>query len=183
MLYFVDFQSAYLAEMNLQGVDLFSAQLQGSNLKNTKLEGAFLNTELQGTDLSGANLKGAYFRKDEHHSFNLESKKPTVFPFESKLKSDTPCLTNDKKLPICKKYNPKDTETLNKITSYWINDLACSDKWMAQNVITNFLFSEDKFKTYLIPLLKKKLNDKDCTGIQNLPDDFKQQIKDAINQP
>ena len=190
-------QRASFMEANLQGTEFKDLNLQEAIFWKSQLQGAyFVRVKLQGTQFTEikngketikvrANLKGAYFSQVEYSDSidkNNQSKK-TDFPIESQLELEIPCLTDDKNLPICKKYNPKDTETLNKITAYWINDLACSDKWVAQGVIRNYLFDEEntaKFKTYLIPLLKKKLTDKDCLGIQNLPDDFKQQIKDAI---
>jgi uncharacterized protein YjbI with pentapeptide repeats len=190
----VNFNNAKLQGTNLEGAKLQDAyledtQLQGAYLKDTQLQGAYLyDVQLQGAKLSEVQLQGAYLEKIEYGNYiNPETKKSrqTLFPIDAESKWRVPCLTDDAKLPICKKYNPADTETLNKVTSYWINDLACSDKWIAQGVIRNFLFDAEnsaKFKTYLIPLLKKNLTDKDCTGIQNLPDDFKQQIKDSIKQ-
>jgi hypothetical protein len=39
--------------------------------------------------------------------------------------------------------------------------------------------SGNKLKNYLIPLLNKKLSDKTCLGIQQLPDETKQKIQEA----
>jgi hypothetical protein len=124
-------------------------------------------------NLQGANLISISY--GEHINPEVKQPSSTQFPIAEEKQATIHCLTDNDKLPICTKYDEKDTQTLNKITTYWVNDLACSDQWIAQVIINNYWW-DDKFKTYLIPLFNKKLSDKTCAGIQNLPDETKQQI-------
>jgi uncharacterized protein YjbI with pentapeptide repeats/uncharacterized membrane protein YqhA len=166
-----EFDDAKLQGVNLQtanflNIDLDCSELQGANLDNAKL---------RYTDLKYAQLQGANLILDEYSNSNEKLRTANTVSTDCKKKANIYCLTNDKNLPICKKYDKTDTQTLKKVTNYWINDLACSDKWIARGIIRNYL-DDDKFKTYLTPLLNKKLSDKTCLGIQNLPDEIKQQI-------
>jgi uncharacterized protein YjbI with pentapeptide repeats len=160
------------SSFNDTGLDLDDANLQGASLAGAIL----LDADLRQANLRGANLQGVDFRGAKLQGSKLQGTLLGYTWRDGKFTNLDGAYREDMNL------NEKE---LTKIATYSINDLACSDKWTAQGVIRNFLFDEEnaaKFKTYLIPLLKKKLTDKDCIGIQNLPDDFKQQIKDAIKQ-
>ncbi|MCX7066262.1 MAG: pentapeptide repeat-containing protein [Methylococcales bacterium] len=192
-LHLAKLQGTNLRQAKLQGTNLRQANLQGANLSHANLQGADLSSsELQGADLSFAQLQGSNLSYARLQGSNLMSvsygeyidqktkeTKLTNFRISYRYVADINCLTDDYNLPICKKYDEKDTQNLNKVTAYWVNDLACSDKLIAQSIIENYLSygdEDDRFKNYLIPLLNKKLSDKTCLGIQELPDKVKQQI-------
>jgi uncharacterized protein YjbI with pentapeptide repeats len=176
-------QDAYLMDANLQGAILIDANLQDAHVQSANLQGANLSTaNLQGTDLRFTHLQGANLtlvRYGEYIDPETKQSSSTKFPIDEEKKAAIHCLTNDDKLPICKQYDETDTQTLNKITAYWINDLACSDKWIAKAIIINYL-NNYEFKNYLISLLNKKLGGKTYLGIKNLPDEFKQEILNII---
>lgn len=99
-------------------------------------------------------------------------------------KTDIHCLTNDNNLPICQKYNrfnfdigKKEIEMLNKIDDYLINNLACSDKWIAQSVMIENVGYNTHREIYLNKLLNTKLTDITCLGVQELSDKNKQKIQ------
>jgi hypothetical protein len=149
--------------------------LQGANLSSAQLQGAYLiETQLQAANLMSVGY-GEYINPETKES------SPTNFQIDYDHEKYIHCLTNDYNLPIFKKYSKIDTDTLNKITDYWINDLSCYNKYIAQIIIGSYLNSNE-FKDYLIKLLNDKLADKTCLGIQNLPDEIKQEIRQA-NKP
>ncbi len=145
----VNLQRDNLQGANLSFVDLRCASLEGADLRGANLEEA----DLQGANLEEADLQGAYL-------------------VGAKLQGAEDANLRGAYL----KYDEKDKQTLKKLTEYWINDLACSDKWIAHGIINNYL-DADEFTEYLIPLLKEKLKGEKCPGIKIYPPKIKKECK------
>jgi len=77
-LWKADLSNSNLKGANLEGADLWKANLTGANLTGADLEGADLyGANLEGADLTGANLEGANLRGASLTGANLEGENLT----------------------------------------------------------------------------------------------------------
>ncbi len=183
-----------LSRARLKKVNLFNARLYGANLNTVELNGAIVEVEfvgLTGLKLSEQTsqfkkaLKNLTIYQNEDGKKQLNSKidafaKKIAQPANFKeIKTPKPaCLSGDKSITACKNY--LDANNQKNLVNYWLN-LACQDKWLAQEMIsrTHLVFDLPKsLRTQLANILQKEAakGKQACTDIADLSDDWKQKL-------
>ncbi|MGE0684041.1 MAG: pentapeptide repeat-containing protein [Candidatus Binatia bacterium] len=203
-------QGVTLRNAQLQGVTLRNAQLQGANLSNAQLQGANLsNAQLQGTDLSdaqlsGANLESAYLRLSNLLRVSLEVLSQADYDtWKTALSKERQDLVMkrvgqpasleqaeiqdawcDNKLRTTVKGCLPDTDrsAYDKKLTVMLADLGCEDVYIARG-ITHYRLNAHRpswFDRDLAFALLEKADQPDCKGIQELPQDEKDDLRKIV---
>lgn len=159
-------QGVDLSDAELQDVDLSDAKLQGTNLHRANLQGANLfRAQLQGADLSEAQLEGANFNSAQLQGAILPKTPLEAARFE-KANLD---LTD---------VNEETHQDRQKLTDYLV-ELACSDAYIAQGLVSQAQHSTHPGRKSLINALMNAESDQKCRGVKALPIKTKAKLREA----
>jgi uncharacterized protein YjbI with pentapeptide repeats len=191
-------QGANLEQAQLQGASLLGAQLQGANFRGARLYsvGVPENTELidargviweplpeDESRALGNDLKKLIKDQEERHRV-LDRLTQASHPGARKLKLQS-CLASFETPLVCaKRYDPEnlaELEAFKKELHDYLGKLACTSPWVAHGLIWQILRiperDPDSSRRGMKVVFKKRLDDKNCAGLQGLSQWWKDKLR------